>query len=415
MTGSGMRHEVAQVRMTGPAAMRGRRRRGALWVCLALAGGALAAQAARATTPDVSANTSSARARAATSYIGSVPPSAADRRGLLRAFRHVHSARSRVLLVGFRECCVFSNTPGQVLHSAAAYVLTAGENGSYGSAAIELYRRAHGDTWVHVARFKNTTPDWNDAYNLGAGFLWRVIADGTGTYDNRITVVATDGSYTDLFASHVNFTWSLVFKGSSFTPGAENGLNAPRSLAGQASASVTYSETPEQNASCTGRVKDTSTDGSPNMAYAEFPQDGPTKALDFTVQLTGGSNLNWPATCDSTWSTFPDADRLLVGARMPIAVARRTGIYELGGDHGPDMHAQPFSYPVDDFAPPVVKQATPHQSSRENDGDESSTTTEDLRLAGTLHFRLVGLFMPLGESGLPHGPVRGDGHVPPVL
>ena len=68
---------------------------------------------------------------------------------------------------------------------------------------------------------------------------------------------------------------------------------------------MTYSDTPEQNASCAGPVNDTGTDGSPNMSYAEFPQDGATKALDFTVQLMGGSTLNWPSTCDSSWATFP--------------------------------------------------------------------------------------------------------------
>ena len=187
--------------------------------------------------------------------------------------------------------------------------------------------------------------------------------DGTGTYDNRSTAAATDGSYTDVFASHVNFTWNLVFKGTSFTPGAENGLNAPRSLAGQASASVTYSDTPEQNASCAGPVNDTGTDGSPSMSFAEFPQDGATKALDFTVQLMGGSNLTWPSTCDSSWATFPDS-RPAPGRRAH-ARRRRCARRNLRAGRRPwARHArQPFSYPVDDFAPPVVKQATPHQGS----------------------------------------------------
>jgi hypothetical protein len=140
------------------------------------------------------------------------------------------------------------------------------------------------------------------------------------------------------------------------------------------------------------------------MAYAEFPQDGPTKALDFTVQLANGLDLTWPAACESVGATFPTADRLLVGARMPVAVAVRNGIYELGGDHTPDQHAQPFSYPVDDLAAPLIKQSMPHQSSSSNDGSEISTSTEDLRLAAMLHFRLVGLFMPLGVSGLPPRP-----------
>ena len=153
-----MHREGAWVRVTGRTSMWVREQRGVLCVCMALAGAASVVHAARATPLDNRADTASARARAATFYIGSVPPSAADRRGLLRAFHHVHGARSHVLLAGFRECCIFSNTPGQVLHSAAAYFLTAGTNGSYGSAVIELYRRAHGDTWVHVARFKNTTP-----------------------------------------------------------------------------------------------------------------------------------------------------------------------------------------------------------------------------------------------------------------
>jgi hypothetical protein len=79
------------------------------------------------------------------------------------------------------------------------------------------------------------------------------------------------------------------------------------------------------------------------------------------------------------------------------------------------MHAQSFSYPVDDFAPPVAGQARPHRSSSGNDGSVISTSTEDLKLLGALHFRLVGLFMPLGLGGSPHAPVRQDGHTPPVL
>jgi hypothetical protein len=151
------------------------------------------------------------------------------------------------------------------------------------------------------------------------------------------------------------------------------------------------------------------------MSFAEFPESGKTKALDFTVQLVAGFTLNWPSRCDSNWATFPEADRLVVGARMPIAVALRNGIYNLGGDHSPDMHAHPFSYPVNDLAPNVVKQAEPHQSSGGNDGQIVSSLTADLTLTGTLNFRLVGLLMPLGESGLPHAPVRADGHTPPVL
>jgi hypothetical protein len=179
----------------------------------------------------------------------------------------------------------------------------------------------------------------------------------------------------------VDFTWNFVFKGFSFTPGADYGLNASQPPAGQASAGATYSDTPAQNASCAGPMKVPSSDGSPNMAYAEFPQDGPTKALDFTVQLVNGLDLTWPAACESVGATFPTADRLLVGARMPVAVAVRNGIHELGGDHTPDQHAQPFSYPVDDLAAPVIKQSMPHQSSSSNDGSEISTSTEDLRLA----------------------------------
>jgi hypothetical protein len=401
----------------GLTSLRSRAQAGVFCACLALAGVASAAPSAREGALGIRASTVSAAASPANagSYIGTVPPSAADRGGLLRAFHGVHPTHSHLLLVGFRECCIFSNTPGQVLRSAAAYYLTAGATGSYGSGAIELYRRTHGHTWAHVARFKNTTPDWNDAYNLGAGFVWRVTAAGAGTWDSRSTTTATDGSYTDTTAAHVDFTWSFSFKGSSFTPGAGNGLDAPGSLTGQASASATYSDTPEQNASCAGPMKVPSTDGPPNVSYAEFPQDGTIRALDFTVQLLNGFDLSWPPDCNSHWATFPQADRLLLGARMPVVTAVRYGIYELGGDHVPDMHAQSFSYPVDDLAPPVVGQAQPHQSSSQNDGQEISTSAEDLKLAGLLHFRLVGLLMPLGESGLPKPPVRGDGHVPPIL
>lgn len=391
-------------------------RRAAHCACLALAAAALLAPSSGAVTIGRSAGTVGVPTAAlASDYIGSVPPSAADKRGLLRAFQRHHRASSHLLLVGFRECCIFSNTPGQALRSAAAYYLTAGSHASYGSAGTELYRRAHGATWVHVARFRNTTPDWNDAYNLGAGFLWRVTAHGSGAYDSRATTAATDGSFTDTYTSHVTFTWNFAFRGASFSPGSDNGLDAPHLLTGQASAGVAYSDTPEQNATCAGPVKDTSRDGSPNLSYAQVPEYGATKALDFTFQLAGGANLSWPSGCNSDWATFPDADRLLVGARMPIAVASSHGIYELGGNHVPDMHAQPFSYPVDDLANPVVGRAKPHRSSSSNDGTSVLTSTEDLKLAGTLHFRLVGLFMPLGQFGSPHPPLRDDGHGPPVL
>ena len=386
--------------VTGLMSVRLRLRRGVLCACLGVASVASAATATQAS---------------ASNYIGTVPPSAADRVGLLRAFHRVHGAHSHLLLVGLRECCIFSTTPGQVLHSAAAYYLTAGTPQSYESAAVELYRRTHGETWVHVARFKNTTPDWNDAYNLGAGFLWRVTSEGSGTWDSRSTATATDGSYTDANTAHVNFSWSFDFKGTSFTPGADNGLDAPGSLTGQASASATYSNSPDQNASCAGSMNVPGSDSPPNLSYVELPQEGTPKALDFTVELVNGFDLSWPSACDSVGATFPEADRLLVGARMPIATAVRDGIYELSGDHVPDMHAGSFSYPVDDLAPPAAGQAHPHQSTSGNDGQEISTSTQDLKLAGMLHFRLVGLQMPLGLGGAPQPPVRGDGHVPRVL
>jgi hypothetical protein len=354
-------------------------------------------------------------------YEGTLPPSSPDRQGLLRAFHSAHPGRSHLLLVGFRECCVFSNTPGVIPLSAAAYYLTQGQDGSYGSAITELFRRMGGNRWRRVKRFKNTNSHWNDVYNLGPGFLWRVTATGSGTWDSLTTQAATDGSSTNTFTTHVGYSWSFGFNGPSAKPGSGGGLTARPSLTGTASASATYSANPGQNTSCAGQMNDTGRgfQGSPRLSYAPVPQEGKAKALDFTVQLAGG-DMSWPSpACSSDWAEFPDATRLLVGARMPAAAAVHYGLYQpvakLTGYHPPDLRAQPFDYPVDDQAPSVVSDATPYQHSSTNDGDTVTTLTQSLKLAGTLHFRLVGLWMPLGLDGTPQPPLAQDGHVPPVL
>ena len=61
-----MYQEAAPVRVTGRTSMWVRRQCGVLCVCMALAGAALVAHAARATTLDIRADPASARARAAT-------------------------------------------------------------------------------------------------------------------------------------------------------------------------------------------------------------------------------------------------------------------------------------------------------------------------------------------------------------
>lgn len=357
----------------------------------------------------------------ASNSIGTVPPSSQDRHGLLRAFKAIHPARSHVLLVGFRECCIFSNTAGQILRSAAAYYLTQGDASSYGSAVTELYRRVGANGWRRVKRFQNANPGWNDVYNLGPGFLWRVTADGSGAWDSLTTQVASDGSSTNTFTTHVGYSWSLAFNGPSTRPGSGAGVIARPSLTGQASASATYSDNPQQNTSCAGQMNDMGHgfNGSPRLSYAQVPQEGKVKALDYTVQLAGG-DMSWPSSaCSSDWAEFPDATRLLVGARMPVATAEHYGLYQPTtkptGYHPPELHAQPFDYPVDDQAPSVAGDANPSEHFSTTDGNTIINTTQTLRLAGTLHFRLVGLWMPLGLFGTPLPPLHQDGRVPPVL
>jgi hypothetical protein len=348
----------------------------------------------------------------ATSYLGTGPPSGADRGGLLRAFHHVHHAYSHPRLVGFRVCCTFGSD--QTPQSAAAYYLTTGADGSYGAAVVELYRRRSGNSWVHVARFKNTTPDFNDVYNLGPGFLWKVIGTGAGTDDYQSTATATDGSSTDTYKTLASFSWNLVFgRGRPLQLSDGESYGAKRSLEGQASATVSYSDNSTPNTSCAGAIRDTGGDQSPDMSFAAFPHEGRTKALDFTIDLVGG--LSWPSGCNSDTSVFPEDDRFVVGARMPIAVALRTGIYNPGGDIAPALHTRPFSYPVDDLDPQIAAIAKPHQSSSETDGGTIYKSTEDFKLAGALRFKLVGLWMPLGLDGGAQPPVRADGGVPPVL
>jgi hypothetical protein len=344
----------------------------------------------------------------ASGNVVSKPPSRADRAGLLRAFNHAHRSRGNLRLVGFRV---------DTANSAAAYYLTLAPGGtSYATGAAELYRRTHGHSWKHVARFRNTTPFWNDVNNLGPGFLWEVTSDGAGTFDSHATSAATDGSYTSNSQTHASFSWNMTFSGGKpilFKEGYS--YRAAPAFSGQytASATTTYPADPPDSSSCTGPISQSSGVGQPGLSFATYPEFGKTKALDFSVELV--SAVNWPG-CSSDFDKADDS-RFLVGVRMPAAVAGSHGLFDPanGLRAHPILHAEGFSYSVDNQAPSVVKESVPTQSSSENDGSVATTSNQTLKLAGTLHFKLVGLWMPLGLLGIPSPPLRADGHVPPVL
>jgi hypothetical protein len=339
--------------------------------------------------------------------VNSQPPSATDRRGLMHAFGAAHPDRSHVALVGFRVVGP---------HSAAAYYLITGsEQSTYVSAHTDLFRRTHGSSWAHVKRFKNANPGWNDVDNLGPGFLWKATGDGSGTYVYQQTTAANDGSDTRTYNTQASFSWSFTYAGGHVLNLGNDTANASPSLAGQMSAGTADSSDPTQNAQCTGAVKDGGGGLEvPNMNVAQYPRDGKTKALDFTLALV--DRLNWPSSCNSDWAIVPGDSRFVVGARVPVSVLESDGFYNPGGLKGqPNLNGQPFDLPVDDMSPTAAPDAKPHQGSSANDGSAQTTSNEDLKLAGTLHFKLVGLWMPLGWLGSPHPSLRADGKVPPVL
>lgn len=342
----------------------------------------------------------------ASGNVVSKPPSRADRQGLLRAFNHVHRSRSRLRLVGFRV---------DTAKSAAAYYLILAPGGSsYASGYAELYRRTHGHSWRHVAHFRNTTRDWNDANGLGPGFLWAVSSVGSGTFDSHATSTATDGSSNSSAQTHDSFTWNTTFSGGNpiLLQDAEgHSFNAPPTLSGQmtASSTTTYLDAPPDSNACSGPISESASTSGPSISFATYPEYGTTRALDFRIDLAGA--LNWPS-CSSDFDT-PDDARFVVGVRLPAAVAGSHGIFNpaSGLSAHPIMQAHGFAYPVDDMAPGVIKDSQPSQSSSDN----GTTTSQSLNLTGTLHFKLVGLWMPLGWLSTPAPPVPADGHVPPVL
>jgi hypothetical protein len=339
--------------------------------------------------------------------VNSQPPSAADRRGLLKAFDRAHPNRSHLALVGFRI-----DSP----HSAAGYYLITGaDHSTYVSGHTDFFHRTGPHSWVHVKRLKKVNPGWSDAYNLNPGFLWKVTTDGSGSYVYQDTTAADDGSDTWAYNTRASFSWqSNLGRGKVLKVNDGYATGSP-ALSGQISAGITDSADPTQNASCAGAVKDVGGGvESPTMSFAEYPHEGKTTALDFTFDLV--DRLSLPSTCSSDWATFPEDSRFVVGARVPIAVLERDGFYSTGGLNAPQLlTAQPFDVPVNDTAPTAAKSAEPHRAGHTDDGINTDTWTEDLTLAGALHFKLVGLWMPLGYLGVPHAPLKADGKVPPIL
>lgn len=341
------------------------------------------------------------------------PPSRADRAGLIRAFDRAHPNRSHIRLVGFR---VIGSDP-----SAAAFYLTTGPNGSYASGERELYHRIYGHTWVHVARFKNTSYSWNDAENLSPGFLWLVTSDGSGTWNNQSVDTSDSDGTSTTYQANASLTWNMSFNhGRPVLLESHEGDSffALPTLTGQASASTTWSDGSQPNSSCSGAVSETNGIEQPNVSFAEYPSESPTpKALDFNLLLTGA--LSWPDSSDS--NEFPGDDQFEVGARIPISLASGNGLFygpgpqDLRASVHP-THGQSFSYPVDNSSPVVAGDINPpFQTSTSDDGSSTSHITTSLKLTGELHFTLVGLWMPLGLFGDPEPPQPSDGRVPPVL
>lgn len=258
-------------------------------------------------------------------------------------------------------------------------------------------------------------PGWSDAYNLGPGFLWKATGDGSGTYVYEDTQTSDGGGTTWTYNTQASFKWTLPFAKGAVLNLSDDSFSANPSLSGQISAGTTNSDIPQNNASCTGSVNDGHGGASlPDISLAEYPHNGKTQALDFRVDLV--DQLSWPSTCSSDWAKVPDDSRFAVGARVPLAVVEHNGFFTTGGLNSPQLlSAQPFDVSVDDLAPMVVSDAQPHRGGTADDGNVTDTFTEDLKLAGTVHFKLVGLYMPLGMLGSPHKPLPVDGKVPPVL
>jgi hypothetical protein len=338
--------------------------------------------------------------------VNTKPPSPADRRGLLKAFDKAHPDRSNLALVGFRI-----DSP----HSAAGYYLISGpDHSTYVSGHTDFFHRTGPHSWVHVKRLRKVTPGWSDAYNLGAGFLWKVTSNGSGTYVYQDTQVS-DGDPTAVwtYSTHASFNWNFSYAGGHVLKLDDGGANAAPSLSGQISVNSTSPSDPPNT--CSGPVTDTRGGVSvPSMSFAVYPHEGKTKALDFRAELA--DQLALPSTCSSDWTTFPEDQRFVVGARVPIDVFERNGFFSTGGLNAPQLlSAVPFDVAVDDQSPVAASDAKPHQGGTVDDGNITDNYTEDLKLAGTLHFKLVGLWMPLGLLGVPHAPLKADGKVPPVL
>lgn len=335
------------------------------------------------------------------------PPSAADRRGLLKAFDRAHPSRSHLALVGFRV-----DSP----HSAAGYYLVTGtDHSTYVSAHTDFFHRTGAHSWVHVKSLRKVTPGWSDAYNLGAGFLWKVTSDGSGSYLYQQTTTADDGSDTLTYNTQAGFRWSFGLAGGRVLKLNDGYAKGSPSLSGQISAGTTDAADPTQNASCAGPVKDVGGGVQPpTMSFEAYPHEGKTTALDFRFDLV--DRLSWPSSCNSDWATWPGDDRFVVGSRVPLPVLQSNGFYTAGGLKAKQLlSARPFDVALDDTSPIAAPDAQPHQGGTQDDGTATTTFSEDLKLAGTLHFKLVGLWMPLGLLGAPHAPLKADGKVPPVL
>ena len=321
--------------------------------------------------------------------MGTTPPSRSDRAGLLRAFHSLHHGRGHLRLVGFR---VWENKP-----AGAAYYLTADAQGAYVGGATDLFRRVSGHRWAHTTHFRNENPDFNWADTLHPGFLYRATSDGTGAFDEQSTSRFDDGSGTRSDHLHADFAWHFdIDHGRAFLLGADSLFYAP-GLTGSDSYAYTDTGDPTQDQSCTGSLKDAAGDQQLAMSIGAYPSTGAKpQGWELTLDLAG--NITWPD-C-GPGNVEPAVARFVGGARMPFS--------GLGSRFQSPMHATSFDVPLDNSDPEVVKQVEPHESAAGDDGDVASTYTEDLGFAGAVHFRLAGMWMPLGWLSTPQPPVRAD-------
>lgn len=349
------------------------------WTVLALVATALATQAADAATIQ-----------------GTRPPSRADRHGLVKAFDAVHRDRSHIRLMGFR---VWENKP-----AGAAYSLVTDAQGAYVAGHTDLFRRTGGHRWVHTTHFKNENPMFNWASTLHPGYLYRVTSDGTGAYDEQSTRQYDDGSDTINDHLHADFRWHFdIDRGRALLPARDNFFYAP-ALTGSLSYTFTDAADPTQNQSCSGDLRDVKGEQDPAMSLDWYPDTG-AKTQGWELVLRLANKLRWPDCGPS--QAEPTEQQFFAGDRMP------NGTFIEQRFENP-MQGKSFDIPVSGTDPSVVKLVQPHTGDTSDDGTTTDSYAEDLGFTGSVHFRLVGMWMPLGLLSAPNPPIHADGHVPPV-